>query len=282
MTNRYRYSQDSEYDRNTRRGNRQAEQFEPESNNQYGDDRYNSRQARRDENWRGRQNGGRDDGLIHSDTSYREDYRPLDDYDRASFGSQSRYEELGSTHSYFRPDDFGGEDYTRGSRGSYGMGQSSRGYGFRGGSTAGYGGAAERDYAADRYDSRRNYGDERGFFDRASDEVASWFGDREAERRREMDHSGRGPANYERTPERLLEDACERLTHDPRVDARNINVTATESEITLDGTVDSRAAKRRAEDCVHDISGVKHVQNNLRIDDNWSMRDDQTEPRLES
>ena len=26
--------------------------------------------------------------------------------------------------------------------------------------------------------------DERGFFDRASDEVASWFGDEEAERRR--------------------------------------------------------------------------------------------------
>ena len=30
--------------------------------------------------------------------------------------------------------------------------------------------------------------DDRGFFDRASDEVASWFGDDEAERRRRADH----------------------------------------------------------------------------------------------
>ena len=37
-----------------------------------------------------------------------------------------------------------------------------------------------RDYRGDR--------DERGFWDRASDEVASWFGDDDAERRREQDH----------------------------------------------------------------------------------------------
>ena len=36
------------------------------------------------------------------------------------------------------------------------------------------------------YGRERN---ERGFLDRASDEVASWFGDRDAERRREMDTS---------------------------------------------------------------------------------------------
>ena len=36
--------------------------------------------------------------------------------------------------------------------------------------------------------------DERGFFERAGDEIASWFGDDEAERRRERDHrmEGRG------------------------------------------------------------------------------------------
>jgi hypothetical protein len=37
-------------------------------------------------------------------------------------------------------------------------------------------------------DRDRRYGDEdRGFFERAGDEVRSWFGDDEAERRREMD-----------------------------------------------------------------------------------------------
>ena len=37
------------------------------------------------------------------------------------------------------------------------------------------------------------------------------------------------------------------------------------AEVTLTGTVDSREAKRRAEDCAEAISGVKNVQNNLRV-----------------
>jgi hypothetical protein len=43
-----------------------------------------------------------------------------------------------------------------------------------------------RDRGAQRYDRYGNP-DERGFFDRAGDEVRSWFGDEEAERRRRMD-----------------------------------------------------------------------------------------------
>ncbi len=37
--------------------------------------------------------------------------------------------------------------------------------------------------------------------------------------------------------------------------------------MTLDGTVDSRSAKRHAEDLAESCSGVKHVQNNLRVKD---------------
>ncbi len=64
-----------------------------------------------------------------------------------------------------------------------------------------YGGARDwRDERASRYGTRGQFGgpdyrrppadydqDERGFFDRAGDEVRSWFGDEEAERRREYD-----------------------------------------------------------------------------------------------
>ena len=106
---------------------------------------------------------------------------------------------------------------------------------------------------------------ERGFLARAGDQVASWFGDVEAARRVEQDHRGKGPANYKRTDERILEDACDRLTEDWEVDARNIQVTVHGGEVTLDGTVSNRAAKRRAEDIVEDVSGVGHVQNNLRV-----------------
>jgi hypothetical protein len=36
-------------------------------------------------------------------------------------------------------------------------------------------------------------------------------------------------------------------------------------EVTLTGTVESREDRRRAEDLVEQVSGVKHVQNNLRV-----------------
>ena len=59
--------------------------------------------------------------------------------------------------------------YSRGSTGSYGRDRSS---------------ARDRDYG--RQPQGYSY-DDRGFIDRAGDEVRSWFGDEEAERRRRMD-----------------------------------------------------------------------------------------------
>ena len=54
----------------------------------------------------------------------------------------------------------------------------------------------DRDHRSDRgrfEQSQRGPGDDRGFLERAGDEISSWFGDDEAERRREMDErSGRG------------------------------------------------------------------------------------------
>jgi osmotically-inducible protein OsmY len=108
-------------------------------------------------------------------------------------------------------------------------------------------------------------GQHRGFLEKAGDEIASWFGDDDAARRREQDHRGRGPQDYTRSDERIREDANDRLTDDPRVDASAISVTVENGEITLNGTVSGRDQKRRAEDVVDHISGVKHVQNNLRV-----------------
>lgn len=83
-------------------------------------------------------------------------------------------------------------------------------------------------------------------------------------------HRGRGPRGYIRSDERILEEAHERLTEDHHIDASNISVTVKNCEITLDGTVDNRAAKRHAEDIVERISGVTHTQNNLRVEKNRS------------
>ena len=110
----------------------------------------------------------------------------------------------------------------------------------------------------------------RGFLDRAADEVMSWWGDEDAARRREQDaredHRGRGPSDYTRSDERIREDANDRLTDDWRVDARRISVAVENGELTLTGTVANRQDKHRAEECVERVSGVKHVQNNLRVE----------------
>lgn len=125
----------------------------------------------------------------------------------------------------------------------------------------GYGG---RGYGQEDY---RGGSDERGFLERAGDAVASWFGDEDAARRREMDagHRGRGPRNYSRSDERVREDVSDRLSDDYQLDASDIEVKVSGGEVTLDGTVDSRFAKRHAEDLAESCAGVRHVQNNLRV-----------------
>jgi osmotically-inducible protein OsmY len=137
------------------------------------------------------------------------------------------------------------------------------------------------------YDYERGYGDggreerfeERGreageFFHRAGQKLSSWFGDV----RRDLgfeehggadegyrSHRGRGPQGYKRPDERINDDAHQRLTDDPWLDASNINVSVAGGEVTLSGTVDSREAKHRAERLIEDLPGVNHVQNNLRL-----------------
>lgn len=123
----------------------------------------------------------------------------------------------------------------------------------------------------DQYYDRERRG-ERDFWDRAGDEVASWFGDEDAERRRERDeHRGRGPRGYQRSDSRINEDVHDRLTDDPRIDASDITVTVEGGEVTLNGVVHERRAKRMAEDCAEGVPGVKNVQNNLRYQERETM-----------
>ncbi|WP_395667257.1 BON domain-containing protein [Methylocella sp.] len=115
--------------------------------------------------------------------------------------------------------------------------------------------------------------DERPFLDRASDEVSSWFGDEDAARRRRHDqardqyarYSGVGPKNYRRSDERIREDVSDRLSDDPYVNAEDIEVAASNGEVTLTGAADDRDQRRRAEIVAERVSGVSHVQNNLRV-----------------
>ena len=79
-------------------------------------------------------------------------------------------------------------------------------------------------------------------------------------------HSGRGPKNYRRADERVIEDINEALTRDPDIDATDIEVRCEQGEVILVGVVESRRAKRLAEDVAESISGVRDVDNRLKID----------------
>ncbi|MFN2439346.1 MAG: BON domain-containing protein, partial [Chitinophagaceae bacterium] len=123
-----------------------------------------------------------------------------------------------------------------------------------------------------------NYGNanqgsfDRDWWDKTRDEVSSWFGDDDADRRRRNDrqrsgggYKGKGPKDYKRSEERIKEDAYDRLSDDDLIDATNLQVQVQDNEVILSGTVSEREQKRRAEDLVESISGVANVQNNIRV-----------------
>jgi osmotically-inducible protein OsmY len=83
--------------------------------------------------------------------------------------------------------------------------------------------------------------------------------------RRYGSFSGRGPKNYKRSDERIVEDVCERLTENGELDASDITVQVQNAEVTLTGTVEDRYFKRLAEDIVESVSGVKDIHNQIRI-----------------
>ena len=181
------------------------------------------------------------------------------------FGDSAGYGTGGSARDWR---DVMGEDRRRGGTG-FGVDYN------RGWDRGSYGSAYDRDL--ERYGSgffgrgSRDYNEDRGFLERAGDEIRSWFGDEDADRRRDMDvrraeqHKGRGPRGYKRSDERILEDVNDRLTDDPHLDASEIEVSVSDREVTLTGTVHSRFEKRHAEDLAESVSGVTHVQNNLRV-----------------
>lgn len=86
-------------------------------------------------------------------------------------------------------------------------------------------------------------------------------------------HRGRGPKDYKRSDDRIREDVNDRLTDDAHIDASGIQVAVKDGEVTLSGTVENRFAKRHAEDLAERISGARHVQNNLRVQEASSRWD---------
>ena len=181
-------------------------------------------------------------------------------------------------------------------RGGYGerpadwsRGTGSTGYGYSGtGSTygGGYGGygrwGRERDWGRERFrdwDRDQPWGGQGaggpGSYGREFDTSrADWgrYSDLGSERdwgreRRSMGgpYFGRGPRNYQRSDERIREDICERLSYHGQLDPSDVEIQVQNGEVTLQGSVQDRWAKRTAEEIAEDVWGVKEVHNQLRV-----------------
>jgi BON domain len=70
--------------------------------------------------------------------------------------------------------------------------------------------------------------------------------------------------NYQRSDERIREDVYERLMEHPYIDTTDIDVSVSQGEVTLEGTVPDRWEKRLAEDLTEGVFGVNEVNNRLR------------------
>ena len=175
---------------------------------------------------------------------------------------------MGSNYDQWNRNNMG----SYGSTGGYNEAYQTTGYGERPGMTSGY---SNMNYGNRNEDLGNNYRGayndrDRGWWDRTRDEVSSWFGDDDAERRRRVDkisgpHKGKGPRDYHRSEDRIREDVCDRLADDDYVDASDIRVEIHNDEVVLSGNVNSREEKRRAEDIVESISGVRNVENRIHV-----------------
>jgi osmotically-inducible protein OsmY len=132
------------------------------------------------------------------------------------------------------------------------------------GSSGGYANMSDDNREWDR--QRRT----KDWWDRTKGKISSRFDRDDNEHRNDTDysggHRGKGPSDYRRSQDRIREDVCDRLTDDDRIDARNVHIHIDNDDVViLSGTVNSKEEKRRAEDVVESISGVKNVENRLHV-----------------
>ena len=203
---------------------------------EFGRGREYGRGYDRDQDYERSERFGRSYGRQYEDQGYR-------DYGRQAGGAGRTESGEGSSRMFGRQyEDQGYPNYGRQSRAVYGQPEGGRGF-------------------------EQTYGQGRETYGQGREQSRSWtdegrlqgfgFG--------QGTYAGKGPKGYSRPDDRIREDVCDRLTEDPQIDASEIEVKVSNCEVTLAGTVDSREAKHRAEDCAESISGVRNVQNNIRV-----------------
>jgi len=208
--------------------------------------------------------GGRFYGDDGRERVYREEY---------AYGAPSRpYDGEGRRFGSYEADERWQREMRRGPGRVYSGGTG--GYDYERGYGDG-GREAHRDGGRDFEDRARDAGD---FLRRTGQRISNWFSDVAGEGSYDRGYGedrqryeefrgarGRGPKGYQRSDDRISDEAHQRLTDDPWLDATEVTLTVSGGDVTLSGAVNSREAKHRAERMIEDVAGVKHVQNNLRV-----------------
>jgi len=119
--------------------------------------------------------------------------------------------------------------------------------------------------------SGRNYGDypegnyPRVARERESENFGQQLRDAGQQIVRKVKRVFRGPKGYKRSDERVREDVNDRLAQQDDFDPSEIEVSVSNGEVTLIGSVQSRHEKFLAEEIADDVSGVNDVHNQLRV-----------------
>ena len=233
----------------------------------------NPDQRQRNNDWRNRNSTRNTRSYESANTEWNDNVNNRDQ--RSNWRDNDRNYGLGDTSQ--GKGNYGHEDHEGGSR-YYGTGN-----------LGGYYHGNERHSGDRNVDGRNSNRNDRDWWDRTSDEVASWFGDDDAERRRRKDkmegpNKGKGPKGYVRSDEKIQDEINDKLYHDSYVDASEIEVSVNAGEVTLTGTVNDKSTKRRAEDLAEEITGVSDVTNNLKVNrtitDNRSTNQDYNESTM--
>jgi osmotically-inducible protein OsmY len=177
----------------------------------------------------------------------------LGEQERGMFGHQDRWSRGGPWQGQssgsnqfgggYGQGRFGGGSYGNQMRSQYGGGQ----YGNQmGGHDAGYG--------QERFGSQfsNQFGNQSGGYNQDRSDLGS------------SQRTGRGPKGYTRSDDRIREDICDRLS-DGRFDCSDVDVSVSNGEVTLSGSVSDRQTKYHLEELSDRIGGVKDVHNQLSI-----------------
>ena len=191
--------------------------------------------------------GGVDNGLDRRMNRDSESRLPGISYDsdygfgrRDDSALSSNDDRLERNERNFENSNYGSQEF------SYGSGASLPNYGYETGSRG------WEEYPSPRSNSRRdrNAHHEQSFFERMGEKVGEFF--------------GKGPKGYRRSDDRIREDVSEALYRHRHIDATEVEVSVSEGEVTLSGTVHERSMKRLIEDEADKVAGVRDVHNGIR------------------